>query len=184
LSSGPTGERGKTGDHGQRGDTGDVGDRGPTGRIGETGETGEAGGQGRPGRIGDTGETGARGIPGEPGKQGMRGRSLTWVQALVMFGLVVLIGVSMGFALERQQHRLEQQQQLLGEQQARSMRNSERISENRYQSCLNGVRIIERFNDQLRELAEIERRNTRDPLARDRVRAYESGIQPIRACQR
>lgn len=170
---GPEGERGRTGDHGQHGDTGDTGAPGAVGLTGETGEAGEPGVQGRQGR---------QGIQGQPG---LRGRALTWTQALVMFGLVVLIGLVMTFTVERQQDRLEAQQNELAKNQALILANSERIAEDRFRSCLGGVQIIDKFNQKNRMLIEVERRS-KDPLAKDRINAYQKALitLPVPACQR
>jgi hypothetical protein len=158
---GPAGERGKTGDHGQHGDTGEEGARG------------------------HDGPQGIRGVPGIQGKQGLRGRALTWTQALMMFLLIVLIGVVMAYAVERQQNRLEDAQADLARQQTEIEANTRKIAEQRYRSCVSGVEIINKFNMKNRMLIAVERRNTKDPLAKARIKAYQKALidLPTPACQ-
>lgn len=167
---GPAGERGKTGDHGQHGDTGDEGARGH---------------QGQQGVQGHTGNQGAQGKPGPQGIQGLRGRALTWTQALVMFLLIVLIGLVMAFTVERQQQRLATQQAALAVAQNRIEENSAKIAEERYLGCLGGVQIIKKFNDKTRSMIAVERRSN-DPLAKERIKAYQKGLitLPDPACRR
>lgn len=158
---------------------GSAGERGPRGDHGQSGDEGPIGAAGEPGAAG---ATGAR---GRQGPAGVRGRSLTWVQALVMFLLIVLIGVVLSVRAERHDDLIEIQQRNLAEQQAKINANAARIAENRYRGCLAGVQIIEKFNAQTRELIEIEKRSD-DPLAKERIKAHEKGLilLPSPACQR
>jgi septal ring-binding cell division protein DamX len=140
--------------------------------------------RGRQGDHGQDGVEGPRGIQGIQGKPGLRSRSLTWVQALVMFLLIVMIGIVLSYRAEQNSRRIEETQRQQAEQQKDIIANSARIAEERYRSCAGGVQIIERFNRQMRDLVEIERRNTKDPLAKERIKAYEDGVQPVRVCRR
>jgi hypothetical protein len=135
----------------------------PNGIQGVQGIQGIQGIQGR--------STGTQGIQGVEGPRGLPGRSaVTRLQFAVAVVLMVAFFLLLAWRSEVNSSRIS--------------RNTDLVIEQRYQSCLNGVRIIEKFNAQQRALAEIERRNTRDPLAKERVRAYEAGIQPVRPCER
>lgn len=161
---GPEGERGRTGDHGQHGDTGDEGARGY---------------QGQQGIRGAQGQQGIQGVPG------LRGKALTWMQALMMFLLIVLIGMVMAFTVERQQRRLAEQQIQLAIAQGRIEENSRKLAEQRYLGCLGGVQIINKFNAKTQGMIDVEERS-KDPLAKDRIKAYKKGLitLPDPACQR
>lgn len=131
---------------------------------------------GRPGEQGLTGVTGAAGAAGargQRGEQGDRGRSLTVWQAMAMFFLILIIGITLSVRTERQQQQIE--------------RNTRSLLVQRYEGCLNGVKTLETFNTQQRTLAEIERDLAKDPqaspagqrAAAKRIRAYEDAIIPL-----
>lgn len=139
---------------------------GPAGERGKTGDHGQRG---------DRGDTGKQGIQGKPG---LRSRSLTWIQALVMFLLIVAIGLVMAFTFERQQQRLQAQQNAIEE-------NARRIAEERYLGCLGGVQIIQKLNAQTKGLIEVERRHP-TAVSKERIKAHEQGLitLPDPACRR
>jgi hypothetical protein len=163
------------GDHGQAGGIGDRGIPGPQGVMGETGDTGVRGGKGEPG---DTGSRGGKGDKGD------RGRSLTWWQAIAMFFIVLVVAVVLSYRNELQQRKIEQQQREIAA-------NAQHIAEARYQGCLGGVAILDRFNKQMEALAQIERDLTvkASPAGKRigtaRIKAYEEGeIIPLPVCTR
>lgn len=58
--------------------------------------------------------------------------------------------------------------------------NAYRIVMERWQSCQGGVAIVQRFNQQQQDLADIERSQTvRPDLAKRRIEVYERGVVPL-----
>jgi hypothetical protein len=140
------------------------GDADVNGVQGVQGVQGIQGVQGVEGPSG--GAPGTRGVRGVEGPRGLPGRTaVTRLQFIVSVVLMVSFFLLLAWRSEVNAAGINA--------------NTDRVVEQRYQSCLNGVRIIEKFNSQMQELADIEKRNTRDPLARERIKAYESGITPL-----
>lgn len=80
----------------------------------------------------------------------------------------------------------QEQQNKVSEAQAKIKANSARIQESSYQACLNGVRILIKFNEQQKDLRNIAASRTDLPadVQRELVNVYERNIvEPIPSCE-
>lgn len=186
MSQGATGAQGSQGDQGSRGDQGSQGVQGAQGIQGNQGNMGNQGNPGDEGQAGAQGVSGDQGDQGRQGERGLRGKSarpLSRLQALAMFGLIVLIGVVMTWLAAEQASKLASQQREI-------TANAHRIENAQALSCRYGLEIIKQFNDQQDALAKIERELTVKAskagavIGRARIKAYEAGrIFPLPECR-
>lgn len=126
-------------------------------------EPGQPGTPGEPGNPTGTGGKGGRGGRGGRGAVGPVGET-AWSDKAMMF-LVAVLTLVFAFLF------------------IRLAINQNEIAQERYESCMRGVAVIEQYNEQQQEIAAILRRNPDIPGSSDFARVYESAALRVPDCE-